>query len=460
MFENKLLPLIKKRNIAMENMYRRWTRASSNKLKTTRKTLKRCVKSAKNAWTQNQINNITSNKGTKQSWDAIKNLKNGLTILKPSTRKLLKRPDGTTCETAEQNAKVFSDHFSNLFGRIHTYDQNVLDLVPQHPIATQQSDPPSNLEILSSIKKLKNNAPGESGIPASIWKHFSQDPILFNLLRDIILNFWNNEKVPSEWDIGRLIVLPKKGDLSLPKNYRGITLLESAYKIVANIIHARLLPIQESLSIEPQCGFRPGRGCMDAIFTMKSAVRKRREHGQESWILFLDLVKAFDRVPRELLWLALSKLGVHDKMLRLLKALHTNYEVKFTFDGVTRYIRSIVGVKQGDILGPILFTFFLAAIMISWNCVSNVPVCVFRSKEDLKLTGRNFRVTGEDVPLQDSEYADDTGLLFECRNDIVNGSRLLLRHFDLFGMEVHTGALNPRTTSKTEILFCPKPLFL
>lgn len=147
-------------------------------------------------------------------------------------------------------------------------------------------------------------------------------------------------------------------------------------------------------------------------------------------------------------------------MLRLLKALHATYEIKFTVDGVTRYIRSIVGVKQGDILGPILFTFFLAAIMITWNRVSNIPICLFRSKEDFKLTGRNFRVTGEDVPLQDSEYADDTGLLFECRFDIVNGSRLFLRHFDLFGMEVHTGALSPRTASKTEILFCPKLFFL
>ena len=86
--------------------------------------------------------------------------------------------------------------------------------------------------------------------------------------------------------------------------------------------------------------------------------------------------------------------------------------------------------------------------MIPWNHVSNISVCVFYSREDLKLTGRNLRATGEDVPLQGSEYADDT-LLFECHDDIVNGSRLLLRHFDLFGMEVHTGELNPRTASKT-----------
>ena len=86
-----------------------------------------------------------------------------------------------------------------------------------------------------------------------------------------------NEKV-------RRYFLPKKGDLGLPKNYRGIMLLETAYKIVAIILHSRLLPIEESLDHEQQCGFRPERGCIDAIFTVKMALRKRREHGKESWV--------------------------------------------------------------------------------------------------------------------------------------------------------------------------------
>ena len=69
----------------------------------------------------------------------------------------------------------------------------------------------------------------------------------------------------------------------------------------ANILKSRLLPIQESLDHESQCDFRPGRGCADVVFAVKTALRKRREHGLETWVMFLDLVKAFDRVPRELL---------------------------------------------------------------------------------------------------------------------------------------------------------------
>ena len=53
----------------------------------------------------------------------------------------------------------------------------------------------------------------------------------FLLLKTVILQFGDSVTVPEEWDIGHLIILPKTGDLSLPKNYQGIILLEIAYKI-------------------------------------------------------------------------------------------------------------------------------------------------------------------------------------------------------------------------------------
>ena len=59
-------------------------------------------------------------------------------------------------------------------------------------------------------------------------------------------------------------------------------LLETAYNIIAIILHSRLLPIEESLDHEPQCGFRPDHGCIDAIFTVKSALQKQGEKNNEN----------------------------------------------------------------------------------------------------------------------------------------------------------------------------------
>ena len=57
--------------------------------------------------------------------------------------------------------------------------------------------------------------------------------------------------------------------------------------------------------------------------------------------LFIDLVKAFDRVPRELLWEVLLRYGVPPKLVSLLRALHETVHVTFDVDGVVRSLLSI-----------------------------------------------------------------------------------------------------------------------
>ena len=88
------------------------------------------------------------------------------------------------------------------------------------------------------------------------------------------------------------------------------------------------------------------------VHTLKQLLRKRREHGLESWVLLLDMQsRAFDRVPRELLWPVLLRLGVPPKLVRLLQALHEQVHVGFDVNGVTRTLMSVIGIKQGDLLG-------------------------------------------------------------------------------------------------------------
>jgi len=131
-------------------------------------------------------------------------------------------------------------------------------------------------------------------------------------------------------------------------------------------------------------------------------------------------VKTCDRVPRQLLWLILQKFGVSPKLISLLKSLHEKFEVKFTVDDVTHTMTCNIGVKQGDVLDPILFTFFLAAVMITWRATTNLPLCIFRSKQDAKMTGRSYRY-GEEYKVHDSECADDIALVLDTRKDANEG---------------------------------------
>ena len=180
-------------------------------------------------------------------------------------------------------------------------------------------------------------------------------------------------------------------------------------------------------------------------------------------MLFIDLVKAFDRVPRELLWDVLRKFGVPPKIVDLLIALHKSVIVKFEIDGVIATLLSIIGVKQGDLLGPILFTFYIAAIMMTWRSEHSYDLCLFRSRDDFEMTGRPPTSSGDDLTIAYSEYADDTGMPFTSRADVEEQTPAVMTHFDRWGMEIHAGTYATdgsvaRRTPSPRFSFAPRAL--
>jgi hypothetical protein len=78
-------------------------------------------------------------------------------------------------------------------------------------------------------------------------------------------------------------------------------LLNSAYKIYSEIITSRLNAITEVL-LQEQHGFQTGRSCADCNFTVRQLIQKRREFNLEMHLLFVDYVKAFDRILLRKLW--------------------------------------------------------------------------------------------------------------------------------------------------------------
>ena len=204
-------------------------------------------------------------------------------------------------------------------------------------------------------------------------------PELSQVLINIILSIWQTENITNDWNVGRLMILPKKGDLGLPKNHRWIILLETACKIIPIILHSPLLPIKENLDHEPQCGFIPDLGCIDAFFSVKTALQKQWEHGKESWVPFLGLVKAFDDVPRQLLWLILQKFWVPTKLTSHLKPLHESFTIKLTVDEVT-HMSCTICVKQEILSALYCLRFLLADVMITCRATTSLPFCLFKIK--------------------------------------------------------------------------------
>ena len=118
------------------------------------------------------------------------------------------------------------------------------------------------------------------------------------------------------WTKGLIVKLPKKGVLRYCGNWRGITLLNTIYKIVATIIEKGLQCFEESLRDE-QAGFHPNRSSVDQVNTLRIVVEQSVEWRSPFYILFVDFKKAFDTIKREAIWMALSRKGVPSKILSL-----------------------------------------------------------------------------------------------------------------------------------------------
>jgi hypothetical protein len=102
---------------------------------------------------------------------------------------------------------------------------------------------------------------------------------------------WIYGDIPEEWRTAIGIPIHKKGDRNNPGNCRGVSLLNTGYKIYSRIIIKMLRVIAEVLLLEEQNGFRKGRSCMDCIFSVSQIIEKHREFNIPTYIAFIDLKK-------------------------------------------------------------------------------------------------------------------------------------------------------------------------
>ena len=121
-------------------------------------------------------------------------------------------------------------------------------------------------------------------------------------LHKVILGIWRTEQAPPDFKQDILLPTPKKGDASLCSNYRTIALQSIAGKAYANVLSARLSLWLADNILDEQCGFRPNRSTMDALFSLRLLCNGAWDKGKTLFICMLDLTKAFDSVDRGMAW--------------------------------------------------------------------------------------------------------------------------------------------------------------
>ena len=213
-----------------------------------------------------------------QAWHMI----NEVSRRKSTTKAKLKATN------QQERIKLWKQHFENLLGNSPKVTR----------IISKQLDiklgPFTQEELDSVLRKIKNRkAAGLDEIPPEVWKTRQFDDILLRHCNSVY-----NQNPIDRWMKGCILPFPKKGDLGLAKNYRGITLSSIAAKIYKALLRNRIEPKIDNILRKNQNGFRRNRSTTSQILTIRRILEGVRAKNLLATILFVDFTKAFDSIHR------------------------------------------------------------------------------------------------------------------------------------------------------------------
>ena len=202
---------------------------------------------------------------------------------------------------------------------------------------------------------------------------------------------------------GCILPFPKKGDLGLAKNYRGITLTSIAAKIYIALLRNRIEPKIDNILRKNQNGFRRNRSTTSQILTIRRILEGVRAKNLQATLIFVDFTKAFDSIHRGKMEQILLAYGIPKETVAAITILYRNTKVKVRSpDGDTEYFDIVAGVLQGDTLAPYLFI-----ICLDYVLRTSIDKIKENGFELTKRRSRRYPAT----TITDADYADDIAIL-------------------------------------------------
>ena len=263
---------------------RNWRRGKGDKedYQKKRREYKKVCDERRRELQENTENEIMQLKGENQIWEYI--------------NKQRKKRIGISNKI---DLKEWKDHFKTLLEG-DDCKKEVGELEEIDNTEGEEEEEITEAEVKEQIRKLKKKkAAGEDKIENEAWIYGNMK--IVKRITEIFNKVWKGEGFPERWKEGVISPIFKKGDREKVSNYRGITILNTAYKIYAMVLEKRLKEELEKNHIIPetQAGFRSGRSTIDNIFILNYvANREIQKKGGKLYTFFADLSAAFDKVDR------------------------------------------------------------------------------------------------------------------------------------------------------------------
>ena len=191
-----------------------------------------------------------------------------------------------------------------------------------------------------------------------------------DIIRAIFNAIYSKSYFPKLWKVGYIIPIFKSDNSFDPSNYRGITVSSWLEKLFTLVINERLIEFLDVRNIlsHYQIGFRRGYRTADHVFILNTVLNGYFSKGKKVYACFVDFSKAYDSVWRNGLLYKLILNGLGLKLILLIKSMYTELQA------AVKLHSSLVGVRQGCNLSPMLFNLFVNDIFDFFDKAKCDPV--------------------------------------------------------------------------------------
>ena len=306
----------------------------------------------------------------------------------------VRNDDGKLTLSIDDKLKAWQSHYQKLLNV--EFPCNAENLSEEAPVEGPAIKITSEMVSKAMSKMKSGKAAGPSGIIIEMIKAAGDG--IVNCLTSLFNQIIYDVGVPNDWHLSYIINLFKgKGDALSCGNYRGLKLQEQVMKILEHVLNTI---IREQVSIDNmQFGFMPGRGTTDAIFILTQLQEKHLQKKKNMHCAFVDLEKAFDRVPHKILWWVMRKLKIDEWVIQVVKSMYDDAQSKVRIaNSYSNPVNVSVGVHQGSVLSPLLFITVMEAlsrefrIRCPWELLyADDLVIVAESLEELKIRLKNWK---------------------------------------------------------------------
>ena len=214
-------------------------------------------------------------------------------------------------------------------------------------------------ELRRAITKLKaGKSTGFDNIPSEALKHLPE--VVMEALLCLYNLMWNTSTTPGIWNLAITILLHKKDDRMLIKNYRPITLLTALFKTWESILERRTRTIIEGVHPpNAQMGSRKNNSSAYTIMTKLSLMRQAKANNTPFITLQIDMNKAYNRVDHQVLWLDLYELGIRGHLLKSIMSTYKTAQESIRIGGKESSQFTLPnGLRQGSVLSPVLYILY------------------------------------------------------------------------------------------------------